>query len=254
MSSAMLAGWLASGVSPTRFAILNRSEKSAPEGVAFFTHADEALAEGPYDAVMLGFKPHQLGELAPGFQDLANSAAVHSLLAGITLGQLQDAFPSAASHIRVMPNLASRINKSPIILAASGVDGAGRKDLSSYYDKLGNAVWLDGEEQYDLATALAGSGPGFVYRFIDALSVAGAQLGLEPDQSRRLAIAMVEGASGLAAGSLHSPAELADQVASPGGMTQQGLNVLDQDDALVKLLTETLRATRDRGAELSGSN
>lgn len=254
MSGAMLAGWLAAGASPARFAILNRSEKPAPEGVAFFTNADEALAAGPYDAVMLGFKPHQLGELAPGFQGLATGAAVHSLLAGITLAQLQEAFPSAASHIRVMPNLASRINKSPIILAASGVDGAGREGLSSYYDKLGNAVWLDGEDQYDLATALAGSGPGFVYRFIDAMSVAGAELGLEPEQARALALSMVEGAAGLAAGSQHSPAELADKVASPGGMTRQGLNVLDEDDALVKLLTDTLRATRDRGAELSRSS
>jgi len=255
MSGAMLAGWLRAGVDPSTFAILNRSSKSAPEGVELFTDVAKAQAFGPFDAVMLGFKPHQLTDLATGFQDLVQGRAVHSLLAGITLAQLQNAFPDAEAHIRVMPNLASRINKSPIILAASNVDEAERSALSSYYDKLGNAVWLEDESQYDLATALAGSGPGFVYRFIDALSVAGAELGLDAPQARALALSMVEGAAGLAASSEFSPAELADKVASPGGMTRQGLNVLDSDDALVSLLTDTLRATRDRGAELSkGSN
>src|SRR5690606_10675438 len=97
----------------------------------------------------------------------------------------------------------------------------------------------------------AGSGPGFVYRFIDALASAAAELGLPREQADRLALAMVEGAAALAAASPHSPAELARRVASPGGMTQQGLDVLDRDEALVRLLVETLRAVRDRGAELA---
>ncbi len=254
MSGAMLAGWLASGVDPARFAILNRSQKPVPDGVTAYRSVDEAVAAGAHDTIMLGFKPHQLTDLAPGFQELAAGRPVHSLLAGMTLAQLQSAFPGAAAHVRVMPNLASRINKSPIILAESGLDGSQREPISEFYDMLGNAVWLDDESQYDLATALAGSGPGFVYRFIDALAVAGHRLGLSEEQARSLSLAMVEGAAGLAASSEMSPGELANAVASPGGMTRQGLNALDHEDALVALLTETLRATRDRGAELSAGS
>jgi len=250
MAGAMLAGWLAAGVEPARFAVLNRSEKPMPHGVTAYRTVEEAEA-GSHDAVMLGFKPYQLGDLAPGFQTLTAGREVHSLLAGMTIAQLQAAFPSASAHLRVMPNLASRINKSPIILSQSGMDQAGCAAISDFYDLLGNAAWLEDESQYDLATALAGSGPGFVYRFIDALTVAASELGLEEAQASGLALAMVEGASALASASDKSPGELADAVASPGGMTRQGLNVLDDNAALTTLLTETLRATRDRGAELS---
>lgn len=252
MAGAMLAGWIAAGVDPARFAVLTPNSDALPEGVALYRTVQEAAAEGTHDAVMLGFKPHQLHDLAPGFQSLVGSGVgVYSLLAGLTLAQLQSAFPDAAEHVRVMPNLASRINKSPIILLESGLDKAGRAATNEFFGSLGTAVWLADEAKFDLVTALAGSGPGFVYRFIDALAEAAVELGLEAGQARALAKATVDGASSLAAQSDASPGELADQVASPGGMTREGLNVLDQDKALVRLLTDTLAATRDRGAELS---
>ena len=116
---------------------------------------------------------------------------------------------------------------------------------------LGTPEWLADEGQLDAVTALAGSGPAFVYRFIDGLAAAGAELGLQPDQARRLALAMVEGASALAAASPDSPAELARKVTSPGGTTAAGLAVLDKDEALARLVEATLRAARDRGAELA---
>jgi len=251
MSGAMLAGWLASGVEPARFAVLNRSPKRVPEGVTLHNDLAAAIAADSHDAIMLGFKPHQLAELAPQFTPLSKGRPVYSLLAGITCAQLQQAFPEASSHVRVMPNLASRINKSPIILSENGLTASARADVSAFFDRLGNSVWLEDESQFDLATALAGSGPGFVYRFIDALAQAAQTLGLERDQATGLALGMVDGAASLAAASDHSPGKLADMVASPGGMTRQGLNVLDDKKALVGLLERTLAATRDRGAELS---
>jgi pyrroline-5-carboxylate reductase len=204
-----------------------------------------------HDAVLLGFKPQQLGALGPGLQGLTEGRAVFSLLAGITLAQLSAAFPGAASHIRVMPNLAARINKSPVILAESGLDEGARAAAFVLFDRLGSAVWLEDEAQFDLVTALAGSGPGFVYRFIDALAGAAVDLGLDEPTAARLALATVEGAAALAAASDAPPATLADRVASPGGMTREGLNVLDEDAALRRLLTRTLAATRDKGAALS---
>ena len=253
MGGAMLAGWLAAGEEPGRFSILDPGLESAPEGVALYRSADEV--PGTHSAVLLGFKPQQLGALAPGLQSLVGEGvALHYLLAGLTLDQLKAAFPKASAYLRVMPNLAARLNKSPIILAQSGLDAAARSDAQAFYDTLGTAVWLDDESQFDLLTALAGSGPGFVYRFIDALAVAAQRLGAEPDQAIQLAKAMVEGAASLAASAEVSPGALADQVASPGGMTREGLNVLDADQALVDLLTRTLDETAKRGAALSALN
>jgi len=252
MGGAMLAGWLAAGESPARFAVLDPALDRAPNGVKLLRSAQDAAADGPFDAVLLGFKPQQLKTLSPMLQGLTGAeTAVFSLLAGITLSQLAEAFPAASSHVRVMPNLAARINKSPVILAQRGLSDDARVAVLALFDALGSALWLEDEAQFDLVTALAGSGPGFVYRFIDALAAAASELGLDRMAADRLALAMVEGAGALAASGDAPPAVLADRVASPGGMTREGLNVLDRDDALVQLMVETLRATADKGAELA---
>ena len=127
MGGAMLAGWLAAGVEPSRFSVLDPALESTPEGVKHYRDAADARAAG-HDAVLLGFKPQQLGTLAPGLQELVGEGtALYSLLAGLTLAQLKAAFPSADAHVRVMPNLAARIGKSPIILLEEGLDQAARE-------------------------------------------------------------------------------------------------------------------------------
>lgn len=255
MGGAMLAGWLESGLDPSRFAVLDPAMEAAPDGVALYRTPEEAADAGRHDAVLLGFKPQQLGKLAPGMQAVTGEGVtIYSLLAGLTLAQLRDAFASADAHIRVMPNLASHINKSPIILLQSGLADDKRDGVFDFFDRLGTAVWLEDEDKFDLVTALAGSGPGFVYRFIDALAGAAEELGLDREQADRLALAMVDGSSSLVASGDISPGDLADRVASPGGMTREGMNVLDKGQALHNLLVETLRATRDRGAELSSGS
>jgi pyrroline-5-carboxylate reductase len=149
-----------------------------------------------------------------------------------------------------MPNLAAALGKSAIAL--SGHVSADHRALTEQMMKpLGQAEWLTSEAQMDLVTALAGSGPAFVYRFIDALAAGATSLGLPRAQADRLALAMVEGAVALAAASPDSPGELARRVASPGGTTQVGIDVLDKDDRLVRLMEDTLRGARDRSAEMT---
>jgi pyrroline-5-carboxylate reductase len=117
---------------------------------------------------------------------------------------------------------------------------------------LGQPEWIE-EDHFNVVTALVGSGPAFVYRFIDALGAGAAKLGLAPDQAQRLALAMVEGAAALAAQADAPPATLARRVASPGGTTEAGLAVLDADAALARLVEATLKAAAERGAELAAA-
>jgi len=153
--------------------------------------------------------------------------------------------------VRVMPNLAAALGKSPIALAGAALSDEARGAIDALMAPLGTAEWLESESQMDLVTALAGSGPAFVYRFIDALASGATELGLPADQAERLALSMVEGAAALAAASEHSPGELARRVASPGGTTQAGLDILDRDQALARLVEDTLRGARDRSAEMA---
>lgn len=248
MGGAMLDGWLKAGESPVRFEVLDPAIESVPQGVVLHRSAP---VKPDHDCVLLGFKPQQLPALAPGLQSLTGAGVtVFSLLAGIDLELLQLNFPNADAHVRVMPNLAARIGKSPVILTQRGLDPGLQDTALQLFGQLGTALWLKDEAQFDLVTALAGSGPGFVYRFIDALASAARNLGLPQEVASKLALATVEGAAALAAQSGVSPAELADRVASPGGMTREGLNVLDANKALENLLIDTLKSTAEKGAEL----
>ncbi len=248
MAQAMVEGWLASGISPDRFAIYHPRRSEAPAGIALHNE----WPDEHFDAVLLAVKPQMLGELAPQLEPLLGPDTVLvSVLAGIDLAGLRRVFPRAGGIARFMPNLAVALRKSPNALAATGLDDAQREELTRLAEAVGSAVWLDDESQFNLVTALAGSGPGFVFRFIDALAGGAADLGLDRAQADRLATAMVEGASALAGSSEHSAAELAARVASKGGMTQKGLDVLDDGAALQELLRGCLRAARDRGAEMA---
>ncbi|KLI64210.1 pyrroline-5-carboxylate reductase family protein [Aurantiacibacter marinus] len=248
MAGSMLEGWLAAGLPQKHFTVVTPTRESVPGDV-------ELLREVPdgrdFDAVLLGFKPYMLAKIAPALQAVCGpQTAVLSVLAGVQLDVLRERFPAAGAVVRVMPNLACALGKSPVALAEEGLSEQGRIELLELIDHLGTPAWV-GEDKFDLVTALAGSGPAFVYRFIDALSVAAVRLGLPEDQARELAITMTEGAAALAASSEYPPGKLADMVASPGGVTRKGMDVLDDGEALTRLITDTLRAARDRSVEMA---
>ena len=248
MTGAMVDGWISAGYPASTFEVYHPSKTNVNHGLT--VHND--WPQSGFDAVLLGVKPHMLDDVASGLEPLtASGATVLSVLAGIELSSLRGRFPNAAGVVRFMPNLAVALRKSPNALIAEGLDEERRSAVTQLASDIGSAEWLEDESQFDLVTALSGSGPGFVYRFIDALAAGAAELGLDQGQSVRLATAMVDGAAALASSSHYTPGELAQRVASPGGMTQKGLDVLDADDAMRNLLTECLRAARDRGTEMA---
>ena len=248
MAGAMLEGWLANGVPASAFTIVDPVRDDAPGGIPVLRELPET---GVFDAVLLGIKPQNLPDVGAQVTPLVEERTVLlSLLAGVQLDVLKAQFPAARACIRVMPNLAVALGKAPIALAGEELDGDLRDALIGFFQSLGTPEWI-GEDRFDLVTALAGSGPAFVYRFIDALGASAAELGLPEDQARRLALAMVEGASALAAKSEHDPAQLADMVASKGGVTRAGLDVLDDGGAMTALIRECLRSARDRSEEMA---
>ncbi|WP_260924208.1 pyrroline-5-carboxylate reductase family protein [Novosphingobium sp. 9] len=251
MAGAMLEGWLAGGIAPAVFTVVDPHRTSVPEGVTLLR---ELPAEEAFDAVMLGIKPQGLDQAAPAIRPLIGSGTVlFSILAGVEFDSLAARFPEAGGILRIMPNLAVAIGKAPVALDARGLDEAGRADVTALMTPLGTPEWLADESLFDSVTALAGCGPAFVYRFIDSLAAGAVALGIEAGQAQRLAIAMVEGAAQLAAISPDSPGALADKVASPGGSTRAGMNVLDEDAALARLIEATMTASRDRNAEMAAA-
>lgn len=251
MAGAMLERWLACGLPPANVLVIRPSGRPVAGGVAVERRLGQAPAPGTL--ILLGCKPQQLADVAADLTgQLGPQVSLLSILAGVPLARLRAAFPQVGPIVRCMPNLPVRIGKGVAILhAATETDAAARTQATDLCARLGLVEWLDDEALFDAATALSGCGPAFVYRFIDALAAAGARLGLDPAAAARMALATVEGAALSAAAGEGSPAAMADAVASKGGMTREGLDVLDRADGIAGLLAETLRAARDRGAALA---
>ena len=250
MAGAMLDRWLAAGLDPALVAIVD--PYAAPRtAIAQHASLDEwQAAGGSADWIMLGMKPQQLGDVADMLAPLA-TGDVHllSILAGVSIADLAVRFPDARAQVRILPNLAARIGAG-----VSAVATLGRADdaaIAALLDPLGHTVTLADDSTMDLVTAFTGSGPAFVFRLIESYAAAGERLGLSAEDSLSLATATFGGATALLADSGEKPGVLIAQVASKGGTTQAGLDVLDSEGQLAALLTNVLRAARDRGRELA---
>lgn len=250
MAGAMLEGWLASGLAADRFRAVRPSGRPVAGGVAVQTD----LPSEPFgrSVVQLGFKPHMLADNAPDLGRLVGPETILvSILAGVELETLEAALPGSAGIVRAMPNLPVALRKGVVGLIADDRRGDAARLVGDLMGRLGLAEWLEDEDAFNALTALAGSGPAFLFRFVDALARAGAEIGLDAEQAQRLALATVHGAAEMAANSDLEPGALADKVASPGGSTRKGLDVLDADGALDRLVAATLAAAKRRNEEMA---
>ena len=245
MAGAMLSRWLATGLDPARVTVVDPGMPGA--GVRVLATIPDEPAP---DVLMLGVKPQMLGDVAPALATATQGTLLISILAGTTTATLGAAFPDARAVLRVMPNLPVAIGKGVAALHGQ-LSSADRDAATGLMAPLGLVEWIEDEALFDAITALSGSGPAFVYRFIDALAAGGISLGLDADQAMRLAMATVEGAAINAQGASEPVATLADRVASKGGSTRAALDVFDNDAVLAKLVTEALTAARDRNRELA---
>lgn len=249
MAGAMLERWLASGLDAARVTVVRPSGAPVAPGVRVLT----TLPEDEVPAiVLLGVKPQKLDEVAPLLAPVLDPQTIFvSILAGVEISTLHARFPVPRNIVRAMPNTPVRLGKGVVDLYGGRLVAPAREAVRALLAPLGLAEWFEDEQSFALAGHLTGAGPAFLFRFIDALADAAEKLGLPSSQAQRLARAMVEGAGALASVSPDSPAELARRVASPGGTTEAGLKMLDQDEALRRLVLNTLDASRRRGLEMA---
>ena len=251
MAGAMLRRWLACGLDPREVTVIRPSAAPVAEGVT-------VLAAPPPDGgqpamVMLGVKPQMLDQVAPWVAPLlAPETLLVSILAGVELASLRRRFDTPRAILRANPNTPVALGQGVVALVGEGMEAAERARAEALMALLGHAEWLE-ETQFDIVTALAGSGPAFLFRFIDALAEAGADAGLEPARAARFALATVAGAGALAETACESPRQLADRVASRGGSTRRGLDVLDEPEGLVPLMRNTLTAAILRNREMAAA-
>jgi pyrroline-5-carboxylate reductase len=247
MAGAMLSRWLQCGLDPALVTVIRKSGVAPAAGV---TTRKNARGLSAPDILMIGIKPQQFAKLKTAIRPLAGpQTLVLSIMAGIAADSLREAFPEAGQIVRLMPNLP--VVQGEGIVARFGDAGEYAAAMTALLTPLGHVQPVDDERSFDLVTALTGCGPAFTYRFTAALAAAGERLGIPAGEAETLARLTVAGAASGMSASSEPLVGLAAAVASPGGMTQAGLDILDADGALIQLLTDTLRAARDRGTELA---
>ncbi len=250
MAGAMLKRWIESGtVQAEDVDVVNREDRALPEGVRQARDLPEGDAP---DIVVLGVKPQQLGEVSAQYAArIAGAGLLISILAGVDEAVLARAFPGPVP-VPVLPNLPVALGQGVTIVNAPSASSEARIRVEALLAPLGEVIWAEGAT-YAAASTLSGCGPAYLFRFIDALAKAAEAMGVPSGQAARLALATVQGAAALAAADGRSPGALADAVASPGGMTRAGLDVLDADAALDRLVHQTLTAAAARGEEMAAA-
>jgi pyrroline-5-carboxylate reductase len=248
MAGAMVEGWRAAGLELSAVTAI-RPSATPVAGVATVS----ALPEGPAPAlVMLGFKPQKLDEVAPGLAArLGPDTILISLLAGVEAASLRARFPMVRAIVRVMPNLPVAQRKGVIALYGADGDAAALAIVKDLIALLGFAPVVDDERAFAAIGAVAGSGPAYVARFVDALAVGGEGLGLAPGLAAAVALETIVGTAAMAEATGVAMPELARRVASPKGTTEAGLAVLDAPGGLRALIARMLAASTARGRELA---
>ena len=205
------------------------------------------------DVVVFAVKPQQFKEaaieLAEVFKHCKTKPFCLSVAAGI---RTQDMARWLAHKrlVRAMPNTPALIGQGMTGLFASPeASSEDQKIAAEICQAVGQITWVQDEKQIDDITAVSGSGPAYVFAFLEALEAAAIHQGLSPEQSRLLAIQTVQGAASLAAQSEDSPATLREKVTSKGGTTYAALQVLEKQ-SWAKILQEAIVAASNRGAEM----
>jgi len=207
------------------------------------------------DVVVLAVKPQSMQDtlLAMKATLAQEKPLLISIAAGIQLSHLGKWAGEELAIVRTMPNTPAIIQAGATALCANRHTSETQRDLAeAIMRSVGLAIWLDDETLMDAVTALSGSGPAYYFLIMEVMEKAATQLGLSQEHARILTLQTAFGAAKMALESNHDAQTLRKQVASPGGTTEQALNVL-MDGGIEELFADALKAAQKRSAELATS-
>lgn len=250
MGAALLERWSAAGLA-TRILVIDPALPAVPPGVELLAALPAPGARPSPDVAVLAVKSQIAAAALSGLAErLGENSLVISIMAGLTLGDISR-MVGERPLVRAMPNTPAAVGKGMTALHMAVADAAVTAVADALFMATGTTVWLDAESQFDAVTAVSGSGPAYVFRFIEALAAAAEAAGLPADLAENLARGTVIGAAALADGDARSARDLRAAVTSPGGTTQAGLEALDADPGLPALVRSAVRAAATRSRELS---
>jgi pyrroline-5-carboxylate reductase len=255
MAGAIVGGLVKSGRAPDSILVLDpgeaqRAKLQADFGVRTLAAADPALAQA--SLVVWAVKPQFFAAAAAPCAPHIGGALQLSVMAGLR----SDAIARASGServVRAMPNTPALIGQGISgLYARPAVGDAGRAQVEAVLAPTGQTLWVAREEDLDAVTALSGSGPAYVFYFVEAMMEAAQRMGLDAAQGKRLALATFDGATRLAASSDEPPATLRERVTSKGGTTYAALTSMEASgvrEAFVRAMLAACERVRELGDE-----
>lgn len=217
-------------------------------GVTTASEPTDALAD--CDVIVLAVKPQQLRDVVATIEPFIHSQLILSIAAGIRAVDISRWLGGHQLIVRTMPNTPALISQGMTgAYAMSGVSELQKQRADALLRAVGDTVWVEDEAQIDAVTAISGSGPAYVFYFIEAMQQAATELGLSAEQGRRLAQATFAGAAALAGQSEEPVSMLRERVTSKGGTTYAALSSMESS-GVKSALVKALHAAADRGREL----
>ncbi|HUX63273.1 pyrroline-5-carboxylate reductase [Sulfuricella sp.] len=253
MAGALISGLLQKGFDPKAINVVEisaegRAHLSEKFGVATQEEIGAAAISG--DIVVLAVKPQQLFGVAAQLHGLLDGKLVISIAAGVRSADLSRWLGGHTMIVRAMPNTPAMVLAGVTGLCAlPEVPENQRSQAETILGAVGMTLWLEREEQMDAITAISGSGPAYVFLFIEALQEAAVGLGLTPDQARALSLETFLGATKLALQSSEDAATLRARVTSKGGTTESAILVMESA-GIKRVITQAAQAACLRSREL----
>ncbi len=256
MGAAILGGALNAFASARFVAVepqVERARGLLPEGapVEFFTSPDEIPDIEP-DLTVLAVKPQQFASLSDAILARQRRGVTISIMAGTAIATIAERLGSGRVA-RVMPNLPAQVGLSASVgfAAPDALSAEERAGVAQLFQGVGTFDWVGSEAEIDLCTAIAGSGPGYLFAFAEQMARAAVAQGLAPDLADRLVAQTLLGTAHLLMEDKRSAAELKASVSSPGGTTLAGLAVLERTGGLPDLVPECVDAAYRRARALA---
>lgn len=252
MGSVLAMRWRQAVASTAGIHVIETNEKARAKfaGTGITVHPGIESFNLMRGIVVLAVKPQTYAQIAEKVKKhlTGGTTVVISIMAGITLEELEKLTPRI---VRLMPNTPSMVGEGMTVACNPRLERGTRNVITKLFESTGRIVWVEDEALMHAATAVSGSGPAYVFAFMEAFERAARQVGMPPDIARSLVIQTILGAATLAKQSDDEPLLLRRNVTSPKGTTEAGLNVLLEEGKLMDLLERTVKAAHDRSVELA---
>ena len=252
MASAIIGGLIRQGMKPAQITVVEPFADTAAKllndfGITALPSAGPALAQA--DLVVWAVKPQIFSEAAAPVMVHTRKALHLSVAAGIRTDSIRR-WVGTERVVRCMPNTPALVGQGMTALyPCPSVSAADKALVEQVIGTTGQYLWVTQESQLDAVTALSGSGPAYVFYFLEAMTEAGVGMGLSADQAYQLAVATFSGASSLAAASTESPEVLRQRVTSKGGTTYAALTAMEAA-GIKPAFIQAMQAAEVRAREL----